>query len=121
MKMTVPSWAGKVNELDATTFNRLTRSNTDPLVLYIGAPWCPPCTTMGPSVEAAALAMGDRVQFVKMNAATDSQLLNSLNVAGVPMLVLYGENGQELARFLGAMPASDIERWIQVKLDQALM
>lgn len=118
--MTVPSWAGKVNELDATAFNRLTRSNTHPVVLYIGAPWCPPCTTMGPSVEAAAVVLGDRVQFVKMNAATDSQLLNSLNVAAVPMFVLYGENGQELARFLGGMSASDIARWIQAKLDEAL-
>lgn len=44
MNVTVPSWAGKVEELDATEFNRLTRSNTAPLLLYIGAPWCPPCT-----------------------------------------------------------------------------
>ncbi len=117
--MTVPSWAGKVEELGATEFNRLTRSNSGPLLLYIGAPWCPPCTTMGPAVEAAAAALGDQVRFVKVNAATDSQLLNSLRVASVPMLVLYGEHGQELARFLGVLPAPDISRWVQERLDQS--
>lgn len=117
--MTVPSWAGKVEELDATEFNRLTRSNTGPLLLYIRAPWCPPCTTMGPAVEAAAAVLGDRVRFVKLNAATDSQLLDSLKVASVPMLVLYGEHGQELARFLGALSAPDLTRWIQTMLDES--
>lgn len=113
MKISVPSWAGKVEELDATEFNRLTRSNAVPLLLYIGAPWCPPCATMGPAVEAAAEALGDQVRFVKINAATDSQLLNSLKVASVPMLVLYGEHGQELDRFLGVLSTQNLVRWIQ--------
>ena len=52
--MTVPSWVGKVEELDATAFNRLARSSNVPILLYIGAPWCPPCTTMEPAVEKAA-------------------------------------------------------------------
>lgn len=116
--MTVPAWVGKVDELDATGFNRVTRTNTGPLLLYIGAPWCPPCTTMGPSVEAAAQAMGERIRFVKLNAATDSQLLSSLKVAAVPMLVLYGEYGRELGRFLGALSASDITRWIEARLEE---
>ena len=67
MNMSVPAWAGKVEELDATEFNRLARSTTDPLLLYIGAPWCPPCKTMGPALDAAAAAMGDQVRFLKVN------------------------------------------------------
>jgi len=43
--MTVPSWVGKVEELDATEFNRLARSSTVPILLCIGAPWCSLCTT----------------------------------------------------------------------------
>ena len=116
MKISQPSWAGKVEELDAAEFNRLARSNTGPLLLYIGAPWCPPCKTMEPAFEAAAAAMGDQLRFLKVNAATDSQLLDSLKVAAVPMLVLYGECGQELARFLGTLSAREIAQWLQTKL-----
>nr|WP_314711343.1 thioredoxin family protein [uncultured Comamonas sp.] len=116
MKISVPSWAGKVEELDATEFNRLTRSNAVPLLLYIGAPWCPPCATMGPAVEAAAEVLGDQVRIVKINAATDSQLLDSLKVASVPMLVLYGVNGEELARFLGVLSVADLLCWVQASL-----
>ncbi len=116
MNMSVPSWVGEVEELDATEFNRLARSTTDPLLLYIGAPWCPPCKTMEPAFEAAAAAMGDEVRFLKVNAATDPQLLNSLKVAAVPMLLLYDEHGQEQGRFLGALSASGISRWVQTRL-----
>lgn len=116
MNVTLPSWAGLVEELDATEFNRLTRSNTTPLLLYIGAPWCPPCTTMGPAVEAASETLGDRVRFVKVNAAADSQLLKALKVASVPMLILYGEHGHELARFLGVLSARELVRWVDTTL-----
>jgi len=119
MIMSVPEWVGKVEELNATEFNRLARSTTDPLLLYIGAPWCPPCKTMGPAFDAAAEAMGDRVRFLKVNAATDPQLLDALKVAGVPMLLLYDQNGQEQARFLGALSASGISRWVQTRLGEA--
>jgi thioredoxin-like negative regulator of GroEL len=116
MNMSVPSWVGEVEELDATEFNRLARSTTDPLLLYIGAPWCPPCKTMEPAFEAAAAAMGDEVRFLKVNAATDPQLLNSLKVAAVPMLLLYDEHGEELGRFLGALSAPGISRWARTRL-----
>jgi thioredoxin-like negative regulator of GroEL len=108
-----------VEELDATEFNRLARATTDPLLLYIGAPWCPPCKTMGPAFETAAEAMGDEVRFLKVNAATDPQLLDSLKVAAVPMLLLYDEHGQELGRFLGALSASGISRWVQTRLAES--
>lgn len=116
MEMTMPSWTGKVQEVDATEFNRLSRLNSDPLLLYIGAPWCPPCTTIGPAVESAASTLGSKVRFFKVNAAADSQLLNSLNVASVPMLLLYDGNGKELARFLGVLSASQLVQWIEKNL-----
>ncbi|WP_146121049.1 co-chaperone YbbN [Achromobacter sp. MYb9] len=118
MNMTVPSWVGKVEELDATAFNRLARSSNVPILLYIGAPWCPPCTTMGPAVEKAAEDFGGHVRVVKVNAATDSQLLNSLKVAAVPMIVLYGEYGRELGRYLGNLSAREISRWVRTKFSQ---
>ncbi|PDS41245.1 hypothetical protein CO662_22990 [Rhizobium anhuiense] len=112
----MPSWVGKVEELGATEFNRLARSTTDPLLLYIGAPWCPPCKAMEPAFVAAAAGLGVQARFLKVNAATDPQLLNSLKVATVPMLLLYDEHGQELGRFLGALSASGISHWAQTRL-----
>lgn len=49
--MTVPSWVGKVEELDATAFNRLARSSNVPILLYIGAPWCPRARRWGPQLK----------------------------------------------------------------------
>lgn len=51
-----------------------------------------------PAVERAAADLGGQVRVVKVNAATDSQLLNALKVAAVSMIVLYGEYGRELGR-----------------------
>lgn len=73
---------------------------------------------MGPAVEKAAEDFGGHVRVVKVNAATDSQLLNSLKVAAVPMIVLYGEYGRELGRYLGNLSAREISRWVRTKFSQ---
>ena len=120
MNTSVPSWAGKVEEVDAMSFNRMARTTTDPLLLYIGAPWCPPCKTMEPAFAAAAAAMGTKARFLKVNAAKDPQLLESLKVAAVPMLLMYDDQGREVGRLLGSLSAARIALWAQKRLDNAV-
>ncbi|MEN5347631.1 thioredoxin family protein [Stenotrophomonas sp. TWI410] len=119
MNTSVPSWVGKVEEVNAMGFNRIARSTADPLLLYIGAPWCPPCKTMEPAFATAAEAMGTKARFLKVNAATDPQLLDSLRVAAVPMLLMYDDQGREVGRLLGSLSATRIALWAQKRLDSA--
>jgi len=72
---------------------------------------------MEPAFAAAAEAMGAKARFLKVNAATDPQLLDSLKVAAVPMLLMYDEQGQEVGRLLGSLSAPRIAQWAQKRLD----
>ncbi len=103
---------GRVHEVGAADFNRLIRTTSMPLLLYIWAPWCPPCIPMGPAYGAAAAA-NPEVVFLKLNAATDSQLLTALNVASVPTLLLHDQNGEQIARFTGALSTPLLADWLQ--------
>ncbi|MBL2545107.1 thioredoxin, partial [Klebsiella pneumoniae] len=60
-----------------------------------------------------------KARFLKVNAATDPQLLDSLKVAAVPMLLMYDEQGQEVGRLLGSLSAPRIAQWAQKRLDSA--
>ncbi|HGM6729073.1 TPA: thioredoxin family protein [Stenotrophomonas maltophilia] len=106
---------GKVHEVDAAAFNKMVREPSLPILLYIWAPWCPPCLPMGPEYEKAAAACTD-VLFLKVNAATDSQLLTALNIASVPTLVLNDSNGVQVARFTGALTAPQIAALLERSL-----
>ncbi|ENE2732115.1 thioredoxin family protein [Stenotrophomonas maltophilia] len=98
---------GLVHDVDAAAFNRLARESSHPILIYLWAPWCPPCLPMGPEYVKAAAARTD-VLFLKINAATDSQLLTALNIASVPTLILQDRNGVQIARFTGALTAVQI-------------
>lgn len=50
---------GLVHDVDAAAFNRLARESSHPILIYLWAPWCPPCLPMGPEYVKAAAARTD--------------------------------------------------------------
>lgn len=103
--------SGSVIEVHAMQLNALLRDSHPPVLLYIWAPWCPPCRTMGPEIEQAADALKGLVVVARLNAAADSQVLTAWHIASVPTLLLYASDGMERARFLGALTANRIVDW----------
>lgn len=75
-------------------------------------PHDPLCKAMAADIEKAAHQLEDRAVVVKLNAVSDSQALTAFNVATVPSLILFSENGQELARTLGYMTVNEICDWV---------
>ena len=91
--------------------NARLRDGGKPLLLYVWAPWCPPCRTMTPAVSELAAMIGERADVFKLNAADDSQALVGLNIAAVPMLVLFDADGKERTRRIGNL---DLEQMTEI-------
>lgn len=100
-------------EVSAAELNALLRDTDKPVLVYIWAPWCPPCKTMTPDIAKAAALLKDEVTVVKLDAASESQALTAFNIATVPSLLLFSQDGRENARTLGSLNILQIVDWVR--------
>jgi thioredoxin 1 len=74
------------------------------IVVDFYADWCGPCRALAPELEALEAKYTD-VQFVKIDADANPDLLQELGIMGIPTLVKFDEKGTEVARSTGAAKA----------------
>ncbi len=99
-------------ELSAGNFQKVTTRNEIPVVVDFWAPWCGPCLSMAPAFADAAKQLEPKVRFAKLNTEQEPSIGGELSIKGIPSLVIFS-GGKEIARQSGAMPQSEIVRWIQ--------
>jgi thioredoxin 1 len=72
-------------------------------VVDVWAPWCGPCRTLAPVLDALANELAGQVSFGKLNAEEEPVLATRWNVDGIPTLLVF-ERGQLVDRIVGAYP-----------------
>lgn len=83
-----------------------------PVLVDFWAPWCGPCRTMHPVLDALKAEMGDRVRIVKIDVDKNTDLAVQQKVMGVPMFVVY-KNGRELWREAGVLSKDALRRAVE--------
>lgn len=109
-------WQGKPVDLSESQFAKYTSKNDMPVVVDFWASWCGPCKAMAPSYEQVAGKMKNQALFAKVNTEQAQQLGAQLNIRSIPTLAVF-RHGKEVDRIAGALPANQLQQWIQ----QALM
>jgi len=89
---------------------QITKSEV-PVVVDFWAPWCGPCKAMAPAFAQVCANMGARARFTKVNTDEEQTLGAQYNIRSIPTPAVF-RSGKEIARIAGAMPAGDLERWI---------
>ena len=82
-----------------------------PVLVDLWAPWCGPCRTVGPAVEAAARSFAGQLKIVKVNVDDAPGVARRFAVAGVPTLLIL-RDGAVVARQVGAVPAATLTQWV---------
>ncbi len=90
----------------------LDASRATPVIVDFWAPWCGPCKTLGPQLEAAVNAANGAVKMVKINIDENPEIAQQLRIQSIPTVYAF-KNGQPVDGFMGAIPESQIRTFVQ--------
>ncbi|WP_298283321.1 tetratricopeptide repeat protein [Acidocella sp.] len=94
-----------------------------PILVDFWATWCGPCKTLTPALERVARAQNGRVRLVKIDVDKNQQLMAQLMRMGLPLqsvpTVVGFWQGQVADMFQGAVPESEVKRFVEALLKLA--
>src|SRR5262249_48641363 len=91
-----------------------------PVLVAFWATWCGPCKQLTPTLEKVVRSAGGRVKLVKIDIDKNRQLVQQLVQLGLPLqsvpTVAAFWQGQIADLFQGALPESEVKRFVEALL-----
>ena len=93
----------------------LDSSHRQPVLVDFYAPWCGPCTMLGPVIEEAVRRSSGPLKLVKLNTDEHRDLAVSAGISGIPDVRIYSD-GKQVGSFLGFRSLPAVQQFITESL-----
>jgi putative thioredoxin len=102
-----------VKDVNEETFmdDVIEASKTSPIVVDFWAPWCGPCKTLGPALEAEVKATNGKIKMVKIDIDQNQNLASQMRIQSIPAVFAFVD-GQPIDGFMGAKAPSELKSFI---------
>ena len=108
-----------VKDVNEETFmdDVIEASKTSPIVVDFWAPWCGPCKTLGPALEAEVKATNGKIKMVKIDIDQNQNLASQMRIQSIPAVFAFVD-GQPIDGFMGAKAPSELKIFIDKLLEK---
>ena len=90
----------KVIPVDEQSFRAEVLESTRPVLVDVGAQWCPPCRALEPIVAGIAAEYDGRIKVVAIDSDQCPDLGARLGIRANPTLIVF-DGGREIRRHVG--------------------
>ena len=95
--------------------SKISKSNK-PVVVEFWAAWCGPCKMMAPALNQVKSEYAGRVDLIKVDADSETELLRQLKVFSIPTIMVYNR-GNLVIRKSGAMSINQLRKLFDMALE----
>jgi thioredoxin 1 len=102
----------RVRELDDATFQDSINRGARPVLVDFWAPWCPPCRTLAPTIEAIAEQFDGRADVAKLDIDQNPETATAQGISSIPTVLIF-RGGRVVDRIIGLQPRAHYERALE--------